>query len=116
ATTGATSVKSGRKKGRKARLFVLVLVLALVGGAVRRGPAHRQCCRFPFSPAVPGHGLPAKFTEGLGRGSRRDLRSELKLKFQWGERIMLTRSCRCNMSMIPARARLKKPAPLVMRR
>ncbi|MFF4039531.1 penicillin acylase family protein [Streptomyces sp. NPDC001816] len=32
ATTGATSVKSGRKKGRKARLLVLVLVLALIGG------------------------------------------------------------------------------------
>ncbi|MGY5104469.1 penicillin acylase family protein [Streptomyces sp. 900105245] len=32
ATTGATPVKSGRKKGRKARLVVLVLVLALIGG------------------------------------------------------------------------------------
>ncbi|MFE2095574.1 penicillin acylase family protein [Streptomyces sp. NPDC059468] len=32
ATTGATSVKSGRKKGRKARLVVLVLVLAIIGG------------------------------------------------------------------------------------
>ncbi|MGW0626587.1 penicillin acylase family protein [Streptomyces sp. NPDC002758] len=32
ATTGDTPVKSGRKKGRKARLIVLVLVLAIVGG------------------------------------------------------------------------------------
>ncbi|MEU0336509.1 penicillin acylase family protein [Streptomyces sp. NPDC006193] len=32
ATTGATSVKSGRKKGRRARLLVLVLVLAVIGG------------------------------------------------------------------------------------
>jgi penicillin amidase len=32
ASTGQKPGKSGRKKGRKARLFVLVLVLALVGG------------------------------------------------------------------------------------
>ncbi|MFF0203622.1 penicillin acylase family protein [Streptomyces sp. NPDC005017] len=32
ASTGHKPAKSGRKKGRKARLFVLVLVLALVGG------------------------------------------------------------------------------------
>ncbi|WP_432138470.1 penicillin acylase family protein [Streptomyces sp. bgisy154] len=32
ATTGDKPGKSGRKKGRKARLFVLVLVLALIGG------------------------------------------------------------------------------------
>ncbi|MFD4600764.1 penicillin acylase family protein [Streptomyces sp. NPDC058464] len=32
ATTGDKPAKSGRKKGRRARLFVLVLVLAVVGG------------------------------------------------------------------------------------
>ncbi|MET8831520.1 penicillin acylase family protein [Streptomyces sp. NPDC004610] len=32
ATTGRTPGTSGRKKGRKARLFVLVLVLAIIGG------------------------------------------------------------------------------------
>ncbi|MBL1082042.1 penicillin acylase family protein [Streptomyces actinomycinicus] len=37
ATTGATSVTSGRKKGRRARLLVLVLVLALVAGLAYGG-------------------------------------------------------------------------------
>ena len=32
ATTGDKPGKSGRKKGRKARLIVLVLVMALIGG------------------------------------------------------------------------------------
>ncbi|MEU8648480.1 penicillin acylase family protein [Streptomyces sp. NPDC048737] len=37
ATTGDQPAKSGRKKGRKARLIVLVLVLALIGGIAYGG-------------------------------------------------------------------------------
>ncbi|MFG2882373.1 penicillin acylase family protein [Streptomyces sp. NPDC048297] len=37
ATTGDKPGKSGRKKGRKARLFVLVLVLAIIGGIAYGG-------------------------------------------------------------------------------
>ncbi|MFH9859842.1 penicillin acylase family protein [Streptomyces sp. NPDC017202] len=37
ATTGDKPAKSGRKKGRKARLIVLVLVLALIGGVAYGG-------------------------------------------------------------------------------
>ncbi|OQD55752.1 penicillin acylase family protein [Streptomyces phaeoluteigriseus] len=37
ASTGDKPAKSGRKKGRKARLFVLVLVLAIIGGIAYGG-------------------------------------------------------------------------------